>query len=147
MTEEQKTGEKKVAFASPDWVEIARGVLEDIVSEHGQEGQSFSVCEAFADAPAEIADDDGFAAWNFYIDGTSVRVGCGRVDDTDVHLQATWELVLPVARLVYTPELMAEWKKNPPERPPDPNASQSGDMTKMPPYLLELHNRMALVTK
>ena len=45
------TEEKKVPFASPAWVEIARGVLEDLVSEHGQ-------------------------------------------------IQATWEIVLPVARLV-----------------------------------------------
>ncbi len=141
------TDKKKVKFASPDWVEIARSVLEDLVREHGQEGRSFSVCEVFADAPAEIADEDGYAAWNFYIDGKSVSVSCGRVIDTDVQLQATWELVLPVARLVYTPELLADRAKNPPERPTDPNASQTGDMTKMPPYLLELHNRMALVTE
>jgi len=140
-------GQTKVPFASPAWVEIARGVLEDLVSEHGQESQSFSVCEAFAQAPAEIADDEGFAAWYFYIDGKSVRVGQGRVIDTDVQIQATWEMVLPVARLVYTPELLADWQKNPPERPADPNASQSGDMANMPPYLLELHNRMAKVTE
>ena len=137
----------KVPFASPAWVEIARGVLEDLVREHGQEGHSFSVCEVFTDAPVEIADEDGFAAWNFYIDGKSVSVGCGRVFDTDVQLQATWELVLPRARLVYTPELLADRAKNPPEQPADPNASQNGDMTKMPPYLLELHNRMAVVTE
>ena len=137
----------KVPFASPAWVEIARGVLEELVSEHGQEDQSFSICEAFAEAPADIADEDGFAAWNFYIDGKSVRVGSGRVVDTDVQIQATWELVLPVARLVYTPELLAEWAKNPPERPTDPNASQLGDMTMVPPYLMELHNRLAVVTQ
>ncbi|MCH8141352.1 MAG: hypothetical protein IH908_07130 [Proteobacteria bacterium] len=141
------TKENKVAFASPAWIEIARGVLEDLVSEHGKEGQAFSICESFAEAPSEIADDDGFAAWHFYIDGKSVRVGQGRVDDTDAQIQATWELVLPVARLVYTPELLADWAKNPPERPKDPNASQTGDMTKMPPYLLELHNHMAKVTE
>lgn len=141
------TKENKVAFASPAWIEIARGVLEDLVSEHGKEGQAFSICEAFAEAPAEIADEDGFAAWHFYIDGKSVRVGQGRVDDADVQIQASWELVLPVARLVYTPELLADRAKNPPERPKDPNASQTGDMTKMPPYLLELHNHMAKVTE
>jgi len=141
------TKENKVAFVSPAWIEIARGVLEDLVSEHGKEGQAFSICESFAEAPSEIADDDGFAAWHFYIDGKSVRVGQGRVDDTDAQIQATWELVLPVARLVYTPELLADWAKNPPDRPKDPNASQTGDMTKMPPYLLELHNHMAKVTE
>ncbi len=141
------TKENKVAFASPAWIKIARSVLEDLVSEHGKEGQAFSICESFAEAPAEIADEDGFAAWYFYLDGKSVRVGEGRVGDTDVQIQATYELVLPVARLVYTPELLADWAKNPPDRPKDPNGSQSGDMTKAPPYLLELHNRMAKVTE
>lgn len=141
------TEENKVAFASPAWVAIARGVLEDLVSEQGKEGQTFSICESFADAPAEFADPEGFAAWHFYLDGKSVRVGEGRVDDTDVQIQATYELVLPVARLVYTPELLAGWAKNPPERPKDPNGSQTGDMTKAPPYLLELHNRLAKVTE
>ena len=140
------TDDDKVPFASPAWVEIARGVLEDLASEHGKEGEAFSICESFAQAPAEYADEDGFVAWHFYLDGKSVRVGEGRVDDADVQIQATYELVLPVARLVYTPELLAGWAKNPPERPKDSNGSQSGDMSKAPPYLLELHNRMAKVT-
>ena len=67
------TEENKVPFASSDWVEIARGVLEDLANEHGKEGQTFSICESFAEAPAEIADEEGFAAWHFYLDGKSVR--------------------------------------------------------------------------
>ena len=51
------TEEKKVLFASPASVEIARGVLEHLVSEHGQDGQTFSICETFADAPSEITVD------------------------------------------------------------------------------------------
>ncbi len=137
----------KVPFASAAWVDIARRVLEDLVSQHGEDGQDFSICEAFAGAPEGIADADGFAAWHFHIDGKSVRVGTGRVDDADIRIQATWELALPNARMVYTPELLAEWKKTPPERPADPNEKIEGDMANLPPYLLELHNRMAVVTE
>ena len=49
----------KVPFASPAWVDIARGELEELVAEHGKDRESFSVCEAFADAPKDIADADG----------------------------------------------------------------------------------------
>jgi hypothetical protein len=139
--------EEKVPFAGPAWVDAARGVLQELVAEHGVDGAKFSVCEAFAAAPLEFADEDGFAAWHFYIDGKDVQVGRGRVGDVDVTIQATWELVLPMARLVYTPELLAQWEKNPPERPEDPNALQNGDMTNMPPYLMELHNRLAVITE
>ena len=143
MTENQG----KVPFASPAWVDIARGVLEDLVAQHGEDGVNYSVCEAFAEAPEEISDDEGFAAWYFYVEGKSVRVGVGRLTDTDIQIQATWKLSLDGARTVYTPELRAEWEKNPPQRPPDPNQKIEGDMTTLPAYLGELHNRLAVVTE
>ena len=143
MTETQA----KVPFVSPAWIEIAREVLEELVSRHGEDGQKFSICEAFIGAPAEFADADGFAAWNFHIDGKSVHVGTGRVTDTDVQIQATWELSLPVARLVYTPELLAEWAENPPKPSADPNVKVEGDMSSVPDYLKELHNRLAVITE
>jgi hypothetical protein len=141
------TDVSKVPFASPAWVDIARGVLEELVSQHGVEGETCNVCEAFIDAPAEISNADGVAAWYFYIDGKSVRAAAGRDPDCDIQIQATWELSLPGARLVYTPELRAEWEKNPPQRPADPNQKVEGDMTGLPSYLGELHNRMAVLTE
>ena len=35
----------KVPFVSPAWVDIARGMLEELVSEHGEEGKNCSICE------------------------------------------------------------------------------------------------------
>ncbi len=56
---------EKVAFASPEWVDIARVVLEELVAKHGETGQSYSVCEVFTDAPPGIAGADGTtAAWH-----------------------------------------------------------------------------------
>jgi hypothetical protein len=143
MTEDQT----KVPFASPAWVDIAREVLEELAAEHGVEGETCSACEAFADAPPEFAGPDGYAAWHFYIDGKDVRVGTGRDDDCDIQIQATWELSLPGARLVYTPELRAEWEKNPPKPTEDPNRKVEGDMTGLPSYIGELHNRLAVLTE
>jgi hypothetical protein len=137
----------KVPFVSPAWVDIAREILEELVAEHGQEGQKHSVCEAFVEAPDAISDSEGFAAWHFYIDGKNVTVGTGRVGDADILIQATWGISLPRAKLVYTPELIAEWEKNPPELPEDPNRKIEGDMTSLPAYIGQLHNRLAVLTE
>ncbi len=141
------TDQAKVPFVSPAWIDIAREVLEELVAEHGEEGQTLSVCEAFAEAREDIADADGFASWHFYIDGKNVRVAAGRADDVDIQIQASWEPSLPGARLVYTPELREEWAKNPPQRAPDPHQKIEGDMSSLPSYLGELHNRLAVVTE
>ena len=137
----------KVPFVSPAWVDIARGMLEELVSEHGEEGKNCSICEAFAEAPEEFADADGFAAWHFYITGKSVRVGTGRVTDTDALIQATWKPSLGGAKRIITPALAEEMKKNPPTPPPDVNRKLEGDRSKFPAYLRELHNRMAVITE
>lgn len=139
--------DSKVVFASPTWVDVARGVLEDLVARHGTEGEQLAVCESFADAPAEIAGPDGSATWHFSIDGKRVTVGTGPLERADITIRATWELTLPNARLVYTPELLAEWAKNPPARPEDPKAGIDGNMADLPPWLIELHNRMAVLTR
>ena len=137
----------KVPFVSPAWVDIARGMLEELVSEHGEEGKNCSSCEAFAEAPEEFADADGFAAWHFYITGKSVRVGTGRVTATDALIQATWKTSLGGAKRIITPELAEEMKKNPPTPPPDATRKLEGDRSKFPAYLRELHNRMAVITE
>ena len=67
--------------------------------------------------------------------------------DVDIQIQATWELSLSGAKLVITPELQAEMAKNPPQRPEDRNQKIEGDMANLPHYLLELHNRMAVLTE
>ena len=137
----------KAPFVSPAGGDIARGMLEELVSEHGEEGKNCSICEAFAEAPEEFADADGFAAWHFYITGKSVRVGTGRVTDTDALIQATWKTSLGGAKRIITPELAEEMKKNPPTPPPDANRKLEGDRSKFPAYLRELHNRMAVITE
>ena len=139
--------ETKHPFVSPGWVGLAATGLTELIAKHGEEGVKYSVCEAFVDAPSAFADSEGFAAWHFFVDGKNVRVSSGRVDDTDIYIQATWETSLPGAKLVYTPELIAERTKNPPKAPDDPNLMIRGDMSSLPSYLGELHNVMAVATE
>ena len=132
----------KLDFAGPDWIEQARVVLDALVAEHGEDGKTFSMCEMFSGAPMGIA-ASGTAAWHFYIDGRAVRVGTGEAEDTDARIRADYEATLPDARLVYTSEILAERA----QQPADGSTVQvEGDMSAMPPYLIEFHNRMALIT-
>ena len=137
--------DRKYVFASPEWVEFAGRVLEELVAEVGEEGQAISVCEVIVEVPREI-NDDGCAGWSFYVDGKNVRFHPQRMDDTELLLQGTWELELPGARTVYTPEYLAEQEKNPTPRPEDPNMVIEGDLTRLPPWIMEFHNRLAAVT-
>lgn len=137
--------DREYIFASPEWVEFAGRVLEELVPEFGEEGQAFSVCEAIVEVPEEIA-ADGCACWSFYVDGKNVRFLPRRMNDTELLLQGTWELELPGARTVYTPEYLAEQEKNPTPRPEDPNMVIEGDLTRLPAWIMEFHNRLAAVT-
>ena len=40
----EMTQQEKLVFASPEWVELGRKVLEELVAKHGEEGQKFSIC-------------------------------------------------------------------------------------------------------
>ena len=137
--------DEKLDFAGSAWVDKATKVLEALVNEHGQEETSFSVCEVFTDAPADVS-ASGTAAWYFYIEGKSVRVGLGEQVGTDVRIQADYESSLPNVRLVYTPEVLEEMRENAEERSANSSSSVEGDMSKAPPYLVELHNQMAPLT-
>ena len=137
--------DEKLDFAGSAWVDKATKVLEALVNEHGQEETSFSVCEVFTDAPADVS-ASGTAAWYFYIEGKSVRVGLGEEVGTDVRIQADYESSLPNVRLVYTPEVLEEMRENAEERSANTSSSVEGDMSKAPPYLVELHNQMAPLT-
>ena len=137
--------EEKYDFASAAWVDKAGTVLQALVSEHGTDGVSFSVCEVFTDAPSQVS-ANGTAAWYFYINGKNVQIGLGEESGTDVRIQADYVTSLPNVRLVYTPEIIEEMQKNAAERSQDSSSSVEGDMSKAPPYLVELHNQMAVLT-
>ena len=138
--------DEKVDFVSVAWVEKAGEVVEGLASQHGEEGVNFSVCEIFTDAPEHVA-ESGIAAWYLYIEGKTVRWGLGEEPGTDVRIQADYETSLPSARLVYTPEIVAEMKKKAAENPPIADSGNvKGNMSLVPSYLSELHNVMAVLT-
>jgi hypothetical protein len=135
-------GDERLAFAGPAWIDAARGILEDLAAAHGQAGLRFSVCERFTDAPAQVA-PSGVASWHFRIDGTSVTVAAGEIADADVNIAADYQKTLPVARLVYTPEFL---EKRAAERAAGKGPAAPAGMSGAPAWLVELHNRLAVLT-
>ena len=137
----------KVPFASPLWLDLVRASLERLVAEHGEDGINYSVCESFVEAPAEFSDDNGVAAWHFYVEGKRARVAIGRDDACEIQFQAAWRTARKEARTVYTPEFLAERSKNPSAPSDDLNHKLSGDISVIPDYLVELHNDMVVLTQ
>jgi hypothetical protein len=128
-------------FATEAWVRAAAGILTELAARHGTPGCRFSLCERFTNAPLAVA-PSGIAAWHFSIDGRAAKVGHGVMEDADVIISKDYQLALPIARLIYTSEILAA------------RAGQSatergvvkGDLSKVPGYLVELHNRLAVMT-
>lgn len=132
----------KLEFAGPEWIAAAREILQDLARRHGRPDDRFSLCERFTGAPRGIA-ASGTAAWYFRIDGASAEVGPGEIADADATVTGDYAETLPIARLVYTPEILAERKA---KRERGELKAQQGDWSRAPRYLSELHNRLAVIT-
>ena len=134
----------KFNFVSDEWIDQAEIILNDLVSQFGVEGVSFSVCETFSDAPKEI-EVSGVASWHFFIEGKSVLVGKGKVEDVDVKINFDYAKASVIAKVVYTDEIITKQKKQ--AEKAQKALSITGKEFKEPPdYLPKLHNRLALLT-
>ena len=134
----------KFEFISDEWVEQARMILEDLVSEFGKEEVNFSVCETFTNAPKNI-DPSRIVSWCFYIKGNSVRVAKGKEDDTDVKINFDYQKASVIAKIVYNEEIIAQQKEDL-EKAREALAIAGKEFKQPPDYLTELHNQLALVT-
>ena len=134
----------KFNFMSDEWVDQAKIILNDLVSQFGVEGVSFSVCETFFDAPKEI-DASGIASWHFFIEGKSVRVGKGKVEDVDVKINFDYAKASVIAKIVYTEEIINK-QKTETKKAKEALAIAGKEFKEPPDYLPKLHNRLALLT-
>jgi len=141
MTENSAVATDKVILGSPEWLTLAREILEDLVATHGKTGKSFSVSETFIDAPTGlIGPEPTVAAWHFTIIDKTVSVGEGAIEDADMNVKVSYERALKGAKVVY-PAIVG-WLVMPIvrvlrlfRRKPSP-----------PAYIMQLHNRLAVLT-
>ena len=134
----------KFNFVSDEWVDQAEIILNNLVSQFGVEGVSFSVCETFSDAPKEI-DASGVASWHFFIEGKSVRVGKGKVEDVDVKINFDYAKASVIAKVVYTEEIITK-QKGQSKKAQEALAIAGKEFKEPPDYLPKLHNKLALLT-
>ena len=134
----------KFNFVSDEWVDQAEIILNDLVSQFGVKGVSFSVCETFFDAPKGI-DTSGVASWHFFIEGKSVRVGKGKVEDVDVKINFDYAKASVIAKVVYTEEIITKQKEQS-KKAQEALAIAGKEFKEPPDYLPKLHNRLALLT-
>ncbi len=129
--------DRKFALASPEWLGLLRDNLTELVREHGQQGESFSMCEVFLGAPPGSVGytADGRSTWFLEIDGKHVVVDEGERSDVDLKLTLDYEGTLPFSRHVVLED--------------DPQVLQpkivmtEGNPELTPPYITELHNLLA----
>ncbi|EHJ59823.1 hypothetical protein NSU_3405 [Novosphingobium pentaromativorans US6-1] len=124
-----------------EWFENASRILKELAAQHGKPGDSFSLCERFTGAPAEIS-PSGLAAWHFRVEGMHAEANRGETDDADLRITGDYGSTLPMARLVYTPDNAEQRKAHAAKFP----TLIEGDVSKVPGYLSELHNRLAVIT-
>ena len=134
----------KFNFVSNEWVDQAEIILNDLVSQFGEEGVSFSVSETFTDAPKEI-NSSGIASWYFFIEGKSVHVGKGETEKTDVRIKYDYAKANVIAKIIYTEEIIAKQKEET-EKALEVLTKKGKEFKEPPDYLSELHNRLALLT-
>lgn len=131
----------KVVFGSQAWLAAAAEVLEQLVRQHGEVGRSFSACEVFTDAPEGVAGPQGAAmAWHFRIVDRTVTIGSGEIRGADLSVRVRYKWAIRGARMQYPGFLVwLAW--------PQQAILRLLGRPIPPPYLLELHNRLARITR
>ena len=133
--------ERKFALASPDWLDLLRETLAELVRQHGKEGESFSMCEVFLGAPPGSVGytEDGRSTWYLDIDGKNLVVEEGERSDVDLKLTLDYAGTLPFSRHVVLeddPQILG---------PKIEMTEGNSELT--PAYITELHNLLALRTR
>jgi hypothetical protein len=132
----------KVMFGSSEWLAIAREVLTDLVKTQADPDGRFSMCEVWTNVPAGNVgvSESGRAGFHLRVQGITSELSQGEVGDVDLKFVLDYETAARLAR-----ETFGEGNQ---ESSPavdvesSPAMEVQGDVTLMPSYMQELHNRL-----
>lgn len=137
---------RKVEFASPEWLETLRGMIERYIA-LAPAGLELSICEVFTGVPKHLdKNGDGVIAWHCRIRGGRLDFRDGAIDDADIKTIADYDFILPFARMKIEPGNMAEYQAQQAEGVKAGKVVHSGDRTKVPPAFYGMHNELADLT-
>jgi len=98
----------KFEFASPAWLAALKELLVTYTKKAG-DGLELSICEIFTGVPKHLdKHGNGVIAWHCLIKDGKVHFEETAIPEADVHSQADYAFIVPVARKVYSPEVMPE---------------------------------------
>lgn len=93
--------DQRIEFISQAWIDQARQVLQDhLAASPALADVQFSLCEVFANAPAALADANGYVAWFFILDRGRLTVSAGDCA-AQVRVTGDYQAALGYAQIVY----------------------------------------------
>ena len=139
---------EKVELASPEWMSLLAGLLQDY-ARRLPPGLELRLCEVFTNVPPHLdRGGDGRLAWRCAIAGGRAEFSEGIDPDADLLSEADYSFILRVARWIYTPEVMAEVEAYKARGVAEGKYRTGGrDPAKTPALLKEMHNELARRTQ
>jgi hypothetical protein len=137
----------KFEFASPEWIAALKERLDHYTANEGS-GFELSICEVFTGVPANLdKHGDGTIAWHCKIKDGKVHFEETAIPEADVRSESDYQFILPIARRVYSPEVMPEvdaYMAAGAAEGRTKNTSQ--DRSKVPASFIGMHNDLAVRT-
>jgi hypothetical protein len=135
---------EKFEFASPAWIAALRELLDVYTAKAGP-GLELSICEVFTKVPKHLdKHGTGVIAWHCLIRDGRVHFEETPIPEADVRTEVDYEFILPVARRIYTPEIMAEVEAYTAKGIAEGKMkSTSRDRSKVPSVFIGMHNELA----
>jgi hypothetical protein len=137
----------KFEFASPAWI----AALKDLIAIHTKkagDGLELSICEVFTNVPKHLdKHGTGVIAWHCLIKDGKVHFEETAIPEADVRTESDYAFIVPIARKVYTPEIMSEVDAYMAKGAAEGKLkSTSRNRSKVPASFIEMHNDLAVRT-
>jgi hypothetical protein len=137
----------KFEFASPAWFAALKELLVVYTKKAGP-GLELSICEVFTGVPKHLdKHGNGVIPWHCIIKDGIVHFEETAIPEADVRTEVDYDFVVPIARRVYTPEVMAEVDAYSAKGIAEGKMIvTSRNRSKVPPVFVGMHNDLAVRT-
>ena len=137
----------KIELASPEWFAALKAHIERFVATPNGQKTRWSLCEVFTGVPKHLdKDGSGVIAWHCRIADGKMDFAYGAADDVDMKTTTDYDFILPMARLVLTPETAAELAAHSQKGVESGKMKREGDSSGVPPEFHAIHNDLAVIT-
>lgn len=137
---------KKVEFASPEWLEALKAMIQVYMAKAGPDVK-LSICEVFTGVPKHLdKHGNGVLSWHCRIADGKLHFAEGEIHDADIKSTCDYTFILPFARMKVTPSTMAEYEHMQVEGVKAGKLKREGDRSKVPAAFYGMHNDLAEIT-